>query len=506
VPTTEVPTTWEDWPLEAKRRFLRQLRRHVLGGWREKARPDQLPPDHLWTTLLLRGGRGSGKTWAGAHTFAELIEDDPYRESEGPGDWGVVAPTFAEARDKCIESKESGLLKAFGTSRQEVERGQSAIVATWNRSIGEMILRDGSRVLIDGADDGAPSIQGENLRAVWADEIGLWKKWQMAWDESIGMAVRKGEAKRIATGTPKRIMPARQLMRKLINDPNVVTRRLRTLDNLDNLAQSFIDTIVTPVLGTEFGRQEVEGELLEDVEGALWKRTWFDHPTFRVSAPPRSASGAKLEWQRRPITGVDPSDGLEDGAEHAYATSALGMDHDLYVIASAGSRKSPYEFAREVIHHSARVRSEIVVEKNHGGQWLVDTFKRAMSDLGVQRPLRAISAAQGKRTRAEPISALYEPRILGTEELPGRVHHVGEPEQYEELEDQLTGWTGAPNEPSPDRLDSLVWSLWDFRGASFKPPPPEDEDRAVPYRDEPPKRLLNTPHPKEPIEEAVAWR
>ena len=199
---TETPSAeeWRLWSPEEKRRFLLKIRKQA-GTWRDTARPDQLPPDEDWVTLFLSGGRGSGKTWAGAHLLVEEIESDPARETEGPGVWAIVAPTFASARDKCIEG-ESGLLAALNTTAQEVKAGISPTVETWNRSIGELFLRDGTKVMIDGADDGAPTIQGENLRGAWCDEIGLWKKWKEAWDEAIGYAVRKGRARRIVTAPP----------------------------------------------------------------------------------------------------------------------------------------------------------------------------------------------------------------------------------------------------------------------------------------------------------------
>jgi len=145
-----------------------------LGGtemdwrWRSKARPEQLPPEGEWQTLFLRGGRGGGKTYAASHILAEQILADPLRESEGPGQWAIVAPTYADARDTCIES-ESGLLAAFGTTPQEVSADRSRLVALWNRSLGELRLRTGSVVFADGADDGALRIQGKNLRGVWCD-------------------------------------------------------------------------------------------------------------------------------------------------------------------------------------------------------------------------------------------------------------------------------------------------------------------------------------------------
>lgn len=460
--------TWQDWPLEQKIRLRMVLRRRALAN---KAREDQLPPQEPWQKFLMTGGRGSGKSWAGAKAFADEILSDPERTK---GAWAIVAPTFADARDKCVESDESGVLVALGTSLREVNARSSAIVEKWNRSIGEIVFHDGTRIVIDGADDGAYRIQGENLRGVWADEVGLWKKWKTAWDESITFALRLGRSRIIATGTPKRSLPARALVKRLLADPKCVHRRLLTADNWDNLSEAFKDA-VRPYVGTTLGAQELEGKMLEDAEGALWHRWWIDLTRAEEGFVPHAG------WQRPPMIGCDPSDGTEDGAEHAYTVSALGMDHQLYVVESEGMRCSPTAFARETILVAARYHGVLVLEKNHGGQWLVDTYRRAMKDLKVNVPLKVVSASQSKRTRAEPVAGLYEPREIGGETIPGRVRHVG---VHELLEDQMCNWTGAPGEQSPDRLDSLVWSLVPFMEASFAPPP-VDAGTSIPYADAP---------------------
>lgn len=464
--------------------------------WRFRARPDQLPPEEDWSVLYASGGRGSGKSWMASHLFAEEILDDPLREVEGPGRWAIVAPTFADARDKCVESDESGLLVALGTNMREVESGTSATVEKWNRSIGELHLKDGSIVHIDGADDGAYRIQGFSLRGVWADEIGLWKKWKTAWDESIAFALRKGRSRIIATGTPKRALPARQLVKRLIDEsrskPGTVYRRLRTADNWANLSEAFRAAIQRYV-GTQLGMQELEGRLLENAEGALWQLDWID--STRTETLPHNHF-----WQRPPVIGVDPSDGTEEGAEHAYTVAGLSSDHDLYVVENEGLRVSPTAFARTVIQVAAEHKGVIVVEKNHGGQWLVEVFERAMKDLKLHVPLKVVTASQGKLTRAEPIAALYEPRRIGDALLPGRVHHVG---YFEELEDQQVNFTGAAGEKSPDRLDSLVWALSEFTDMNFGPPSADDREGAVPYLDAPP---ADSDHDWDDSEAAVSWR
>lgn len=441
--TRSRPDDWREWPVEQKRRLILQLRERRDGNWRGLARPDQLPPEDDWSTLFLSGGRGSGKTWAGAHILVEEIEEDPLRETEGPGKWAIVAPTFADARDKCVEG-ESGLLAALHTTAQEVKAGISPTVRVWNRSLGEVVLHDGSVITIDGADDGAPTIQGENLRGVWADEIGLWKKWKEAWDEAIGYAVRKGRARRIATGTPKRDKPARALVKRLLGDPRVVSRRLLTKDNWHNLSQAFKETAEL-TKDTELGKQELEGLLLEEAEGALWKRDWIKEGRLE----PRQAPGA---WGRR-LLALDPADGLEDGDEQGWCLAAEGEAGRYYVLASEGMRKTPTQWLNAAVVLANEVSAAIVVEKNHGGQFLLDLLEQIMQETGIRVPVLEVDASDGKRTRAEPVAMLYEQGFNRREPV---VHHVGE---FPDLEDQMCNWTGEPGIPSPDRMDALVWAI-----------------------------------------------
>jgi len=419
-----------------------------LGGtemdwrWRSKARPEQLPPEGPWQTLFLRGGRGGGKTYAASHILAEEILADPLRESEGPGQWAVVAPTYADARDTGIEA-ESGLLAAFGTSAQEVAAGKSRLVALWNRSLGELRLRDGSVVFADGADDGALRIQGKNLRGIWCDEIGLWRRWAQAFDESIGYALRKGAARLIVTGTPKADLPARALVRRLLEDPAVVKRRLRTLDNAENLSPKFLEAAKLRA-GTRLGLQELEGELVEDIEGALWRRAWIDD--HRVEGPPYAGFQSI-------VVGLDPADGTAEGAEQALVVAGFGLDRQFYILHTEGMRETPLEWLTRAIKVAREFRAtRLVVEKNFGGRALLDVLEQAFDRAGTRIAYRVVTATTGKLTRAEPVAALYEQ---------GRVSHIG---LHPELEEQLLGFTAAPGEKSPDRLDAAVHAITDLMG------------------------------------------
>lgn len=392
----------------------RALRRAL---WHRVARPEQQPPAGGWRVWYLQGGRGSGKTRGAAEAFAEQIE------TADAGDWAVIAPTYGDARDVCIEGP-SGLLQALGLARS---------YAGWNRSIGELRLPAGGTVFVDGADDGALRVQGKNLRGAWCDEIGLWRRWQIAWHESLSFAVRLSPARIIASGTPKE---GHGLVRLLIEDASVVKSRLRTSDNLSNLSAAAVAELETRYAGTRRGRQELEGEFLTDTPGALWTAAMIDET--RVAAAP---------VLKRVVVAIDPAVTSSDESDETGIVAA-GIAHDghVYVLADRSGRYTPDGWARAAVDVYDDLEGDrVVAEVNNGGD-LVERVLR-MVDPGL--PYRAVHASRGKRVRAEPVAALYEQ---------GRVHHVG---VFDMLEGQLCGWT-PESAGSPDRLDALVWAVTDL--------------------------------------------
>jgi phage terminase large subunit-like protein len=473
-------------------RALNRLKKAPLDPrlkWKQQAREEQLLPGGEWRVCYWQGGRGSGKTRSGAGAMADWVLSD----TDGEGEYGIVAPTYADAWTKCVEG-ESGLLRALGTSMAEIKDHRSKTVKAAWRTYGQVIMLNGVVVYIDSAAEGGLRIQGRNLKGAWCDEIGLWLNWDVCWNESLKYAVRKGGSQIIATATPKVSRPARKLIRSLIrNEPEhggVVIRKLRTVDNADNLSPEFMRAVIGSATGTRLERQELEGELLDDVANALWTREMLENCQCGNVGEPGGP-----EYLRKIFIGVDPSDGEETSDEQAYTVVGAGPaeDRHLYVAENWGGQESPALFAKRVVKLADWYASTysgadvtVVVEKNHGGAWLRATFRQVCKELDLHPKITEVWASQAKRTRAEPVAAMYErrapdgrPYVLHCSRMKlvpctcaDEAHPEGhrEPDTHmPELEDQMATFTGAAKERSPDRLDSLVWAATPALTREFGP-------------------------------------
>lgn len=405
--------------------------------WRETARAAQIAPEiGVWDReWYLRGSRRSGKTFAGGNQLADLILANP------PGEWGVVAPTFGDARDTCIESMKSGLLKALGarTAPGGVILDKGPYVKGWNRSQGQLYLTNGSVVFCDGADDGALRIQGKGLSGAWLDEIGLWVKWQTAYDESIRYAVTETPAKLIITGTPKSNMPARILVKRLLDNDRVAKSFLRIDANIDNLDAGAVADLME-MKGTRLGRQEIGGELLEDADGALWTFEILD--TCHIDKIPDDIELIRV------VVAIDPATTAGEGSdETGIIVVALGNDGRGYVLADLSGRYSPNGWAAKAVaaYHDYRA-DRIVGEHNNGGDMVGNTVKTVDADVAYSQ----VWATRGKTLRAEPVAAAYEQ---------GRVSHVGAIEQWAMLESQMTQCVPGQSQEHDDHLDACVYGL-----------------------------------------------
>lgn len=266
------------------------------------------------------------------------------------------------------------------------------------------------------------------------DELAAFTYMRETWDQ-MRFGLRLGQhPKVVITTTPK---PA-PLIRELVNrtDGSVVVTRGSTFDNAKNLAPAALQEFLARYEGTRIGRQELYGEIIDDVEGALWKLG--DIERDRVDRTP---------FIVRRVIAVDPAvTANEDSDETGIVVVSRDREGHGYVEADLSMRGTPMEWARTVVHaFDAHECDNIIVEVNQGGDMVAQTLRTIRPNL----PIREVRASKGKRLRAEPISSLYEQ---------GRVHHVG---VFERLELQMTTWT--PDEPkSPDRLDALVHGLTDL--------------------------------------------
>jgi phage terminase large subunit-like protein len=284
---------------------------------------------------------------------------------------------------------------------------------------------NGARSLIFTADE-PERLRGKQHMRLWADEVAAWRHPE-AWDQAM-LGLRLGSnPQAVATTTPR----PTKLIRDLIADPSTVVTRGSTYDNRANLAPQFLDQIVKRYEGTRLGRQELGGELLLDVPGALWTLTMFDE---RRAAPDL----------KRVVVAIDPAaSSNEESDETGIVVAGAGVDGDWYVLADRSGIFTPNEWAKRAIAaYDEFAADRIVAEVNNGGEMVGATLKTVRKAI----PYTAVHASRGKAIRAEPIASLYTDR---------RVWHT---RPFDTLEDQLVNWTPDAGK-SPDRLDALVWAL-----------------------------------------------
>lgn len=346
----------------------------------------------------------------------------------------LVAPTFGDVRDTQVEG-ESGLLSVLAPSDM---RGGS-VESAWNRSMGELYFSNGSRCRAFSSER-PDRLRGPQHHRAAVDEAaslldaGKGDAMGTTWNNLV-LGLRLGNRpKVVVTTTPK----PNKLMRDLLGRSSTVVVRGSTYDNLANLAPTFAAQVLDQYQGTRIGRQELEGELLEDVPGALWSRAMIDDARL-VDAPEMA----------RIVVAVDPAvTSGEDSDETGIIVAGKGIDGRGYVLADLSCRLSPDGWARRVVdaYHDWGA-DRVVAEVNQGG----DLVERLLRTVDPTVSYRAVRASRGKRTRAEPVAALFEQR---------RISHIG---SFPELEDQLCSFTPEGTAGGhDDRIDALVWSITDL--------------------------------------------
>ena len=393
-------------------------------NWPLWARAAQLPPSGPWRVWLIMAGRGFGKTRAGSEWVRRVAESNPGSRI------AVVAASLHEARSVMVEG-ESGLIAISPPHCRP----------RYEPSLRRTVWPNGAQALLYSAAE-AEALRGPQHSHAWCDEIAKWDDNQgqarRCWDNLL-LGLRLGEAPQIvATTTPKAVPLVRRLMKQVGAGDDVVLTRGSTQENRANLPGRFLDDVQREFGGTLLGRQELEGELIDDLPGALWTRGLIE----RCREVPDGAPMTRI------VVGVDPPASAE-GDACGIVVCGLGADGVARVLADATAEKaSPERWARAVAE-AARAWSadRVVAEANQGGAMVEAVLRAAHAAL----PVRLVHATRGKAARAEPVAALYEA---------GRVRHAG---LFARLEDELCGLLpgGTYQGPgrSPDRADACVWAL-----------------------------------------------
>jgi phage terminase large subunit-like protein len=400
--------------------------------WPLWVRRGQAPDRDDWTLWVLMAGRGFGKTRAGAEWVSQKAREVPEARI------ALVAATPDEARRVMIEGR-SGLI-ACARSGEERRRMR------WEPGLRRLTFASGAEATVYSGADGE-SLRGPEHHFAWCDELAKWRRAQAAWD-NLMLGLRAGERPQAVVTTTPRSVAA---LKAVLATGNVELTGGATRDN-PHLAPAFVATVERLHGGTRLGRQELEGVLVEDVEGALFPRALIEQARHGRCLP--------REGLRRVVIGVDPpasTDGDECGIV-VCGTDGQGVGHVLADVSAGGL--SPEQWARRVAGAAADWRADrVVAEGNQGGEMVEAVLRGA----GVRLPLRRVHATVGKAARAEPVAALFE---RGEARLAGR---------FPALEDQLAGLGagGLYDGPgrSPDRADAMVWAMTELMLGTPRPEP-----------------------------------
>ncbi len=413
-------------------------------SWRLWARPKQVEPAGPWRWWFLCCGRGFGKTRTAAETTnARVIRlGELQARDRRPRRVGLVGRDATAVREEMIEGPEGILACSPPWMRPEWEPSKKRL--TWpNGVVGRTFTAD--------EPDG---LRGPNLYWMWLEEVSSWR-YPEAFHEGANLCLRKGDAQGIITSTPKRVPLIKDFLLGFEDPathqrpgaplPDFAITRGSTYENAPNLSKGFIDSLLARYEGTNTGRQELHGELLEDVTGALWtydvieKNRVREHPPLVVVAvavdPTRAESG--------------------QGDECGIVAGGLGTDGHVYVLSDDTLRGSPETWGRAALRRYNELRADHLTWESNFAK---DLVPRVLLSIDPNARLREVTATRGKVVRAEPVAGLYEQ---------GRVHHVlrDATNPLARLEDELCGWSPGQQvrqERSPNRLDAMVWLVTDL--------------------------------------------
>jgi phage terminase large subunit-like protein len=377
--------------------------------WGKFSRINQQPPAGDWSNWLILAGRGFGKTRVGAEMVRHWVKD--FRLVN------LIGATADDARDIMVEG-ESGILAICPKHERPV----------YLPSKRRLEWPNGARTLIFTADE-PERLRGKQHMKLWCDELASWRRPE-AFEQAM-LGLRLGALPQVViTTTPKPV----KIIKDLLADPGTITTRGSTYDNRAHLAPGFFARIIKRYEGTRLGRQELNAEMLDDVEGALWNSKGIED--YRVKTAPDMA---------RIVVAIDPAVTTgEDADETGIVVAGKGVDGHAYVFRDLSCRLSSNAWGNRAVNAYHEFKADrVVAEVNNGGDLVEDVLRVIDRNVSYKK----VHASRGKVVRAEPISALYEQ---------GRVHHVG---LFAKLETQMCSFVPDNLDGSPDRVDALVWAL-----------------------------------------------
>jgi phage terminase large subunit-like protein len=397
----------------------------LLSDWEFCAREDQWPPllaktGAPWRVWMILGGRGAGKTRAGAEWVKGIAQGRPQFALRPMSPIALVGESAADVRDVMIEGV-SGILAAHSKSERP----------RWESSRRRLTWDNGVVALAFSAED-PESLRGPQFSAAWCDELAKWRYAEETWD-MLQFALRLGDWPRQLVTTTPRPLP---LLKRLMNDKGVAVTRAATRQNAANLAPSFLESVFAQYAGTRLGRQELDGEIVEERADALWTRDMLERA--RIDAAPA---------MERIIVAVDPPASSGKRADRCGIVAAGVAKGIVYVLEDttlAAARPTQWARAAVALYHRLEADS-LIAEVNQGGEMV----RAVIHEADPSVPVKDARATRGKYLRAAPVAQLYEQ---------GRVRHVG---AFPALEDEMCDFAldGLSSGRSPDRLDALVWAV-----------------------------------------------
>lgn len=398
----------------------------LLWDWHSWARPEQQAPEGDWNIWIYLAGRGAGKTRAAA----EWVRETAKYTNTGQRRFALVARTAADVRDVIVEG-ESGIMNVTPPSERPL----------YEPSKRRLTWPNGNTATCFTADE-PDSLRGPQFTHAWGDEVAAWRQTPdaagMTAFDNLRVGTRLGANPQIMiTTTPKRVPLLYSLLEEEKKGKKVVVTRGSTMDNSGNLSSTYLDTILGVYEGTRLAKQELYGEMLDSIEGALWTIEMIEKARQNV-LPPHTPLR---------VIGVDPSVAENPRDSCGIVVVASTADRDLYkrhawVLEDATIHGSPEVWANKVVEMARRWGAPVVAEVNQGGALVTNAINAIDPNVKVFE----VHSKHGKQLRAEPVVLAYEQE---------RVHHIG---YIAELEDQMTAWIPGEGK-SPDRVDALVHAL-----------------------------------------------